>query len=170
MFRPLFAMISLAVLFAAGCTRASVSNDYAPSRRLFPEFRLDAIDGSEFDSKSLRGKVVLINFWASWCGPCRMETPSLVEINREYKDRGFEVVGIAVDPEDKGDIHKFVRDYKVDYPVLYSDETIEREVGLIGTPTSVLVDRDGAMIRKHVGPITKQMLETEIGALLNEKN
>jgi hypothetical protein len=73
-------------------------------------------------------------------------------------------------PENKEDIREFVRNFKVNYPILYSDEKIEWQFGLIGTTTSVLVDRDGAIIRKHIGVVTKHTLESEIGTLLNEKN
>ncbi len=165
----LFTMISLVILLA-GCTGANtdgVSAQLAGDRRPFPEFRLNSIDGPKLDSKGLRGKVVLINFWASWCGPCRMETPALVELKEEYADKDFEIVGIAIDPEDKDEIHEFVSDLKVNYPVLYSDQNIERQAGILGTPTSFLLDRDGYIVHKHIGVVAKETLASEIGALLD---
>lgn len=163
----MFAMISLAVILA-GCARANIDNGFVPARRPFPEFRLNSLDGSVLDSKELRGKVVLINFWASWCGPCRMETPWLVELKKEYAGKGFEIVGIAIDPEDKEEIHEFVRDLNVNYPVVYSDQKIEREVGILGTPTSLLLDRDGNVAHKHVGVVAKEVLAGEIETLLEQ--
>lgn len=164
----LLTMISLVVVLA-GCTGANkgaVSTALAEAHRPFPEFRLNSMDGSEFDSKGLRGKVALINFWASWCGPCRMETPWLVELKKEYADRGFEIVGIAIDPEDKDEIHEFVRQLNVNYPIVYSDRKIEDQVGILGTPTSFLLDRAGNVVHKHIGVATKATLAAEIGALV----
>lgn len=161
----IFAVISLAVILA-GCARANVDNGFVPARRPFPEFRLNSMDGSDLDSKELRGKVVLINFWASWCGPCLMETPRLVELKKEYAHTGFEIVGIAIDPENKEEILDFVRDLKVNYPVVYSDQKIEREAGILGTPTSFLLDRNGNIVHKHMGVVAKEVLAAEIGPLL----
>lgn len=161
----LFAIISFVVVLA-GCARPNIDTEFAPARRSFPEFRLSSLDGSDLDSKELRGKVVLINFWASWCGPCLMETPRLVELKKDYAAKGFEIIGIAIDPENKEEILKFVRDLKVNYPVVYSDQKIEREAGLLGTPTSFLLNRDGSIVHKHLGVVTKKDLAAEIEPLL----
>lgn len=166
MMSRIFAVISLVAILAA-CTRGNdVNARFAPARQPFPEFRLNSLDGSDLDSKELRGKVALINFWASWCGPCRMETPWLVELKKEYDDSGFEIVGIAIDPEDEEEIREFVRDLNVNYPVVYSDQKVEGQVGILGTPTSFLLDRHGNVAHKHVGVVAKEVLAGEIETLL----
>ena len=136
----------------AGCSTNTPAEQTTKDVKLFPHFKLTSVDGSQFDSADLKGKVVLVNFWATWCGPCRLETPWLVEYKEQYRDQGFEVVGIALDPENKDEIAAFAKEFKVNYPLIYSDGKIETESGgLIGVPTSYLINRRGETITKHSG-------------------
>ena len=115
-----------------------------------------------------RGRVVLLNFWATWCVPCRREIPSLAALHRDYQERGFVVLGVSVDKEVRL-IKPFARVMKMNYPVLIGAgrQDLNAAFGpFIGFPTSVLIARDGAICMRHVGLVSKSELERQINALL----
>jgi cytochrome c biogenesis protein CcmG/thiol:disulfide interchange protein DsbE len=158
----------LVCLLLGGCATSETPDASQKNENLFPHFKLTSTDGSEFDSTQLEGKVVIMNFWATWCAPCRLETPWLVEYKNQYRERGFEIVGIALDPENKDEIAAFAKEFNINYPLVYSDGKIENESGgVLGVPTSYLIDRKGETIKKHSGIITnKEAFAKEIEALL----
>ena len=123
------------------------------------DFTLTLFDGESLSLSQLRGKVVLIDFWTSWCPPCRREAPTLAEAYRRFQGRGVEFVGVAVwDSEEEA--AGFVRDHNVAYPNgLDSKGTIAIDYGLTGIPEKYIVDRDGRLVRKFVGPIEPDRLE-----------
>jgi len=152
-------------LLLAGCS--SSDTQLTKAENLFPPFKLAALDGSQIDSAQLKGKVVVVNFWATWCAPCHLETPWLVEFKDRYKDRGFEIVGIALDPENKEEIAAFAREFKINYPLVYSDGKIENDSGgILGVPTSYLINRRGETVQKHSGIIGKETFAADIEKLL----
>jgi len=109
-----------------------------------------------------------VNFWATWCVPCRVEIPALTSLYRDYKDRGFVVLGVSVDSEVAA-VKPFARVMKMNYPVLIGAgrEDLSSAYGpFVGFPTSVLVSRDGAVCVRHVGMLSKSKLEEQVGALL----
>jgi thiol-disulfide isomerase/thioredoxin len=113
-----------------------------------------------------KGKVVIVNFWATWCGPCKMEIPDFVKLYTEYKDKGLVVLGVSVDdtPEQ---LQTFMREYKMNYPVVQMRPEVEDAWGpFYGYPTSFIVARDGSICTKHIGPATHDQFESEIKALL----
>ena len=111
--------------------------------------------------------MVLVNFWATWCAPCRLETPWLIEYKKRYQERGLEIVGIALDPENKDEIAAFAKEFNVNYPLVYSDGKIESESGgILGVPTSYLINRQGETVKKHSGIINKEAFAKEIEPLL----
>ena len=115
-----------------------------------------------------KGQVVLLNFWATWCVPCKREIPALTALYRDYKERGFVVLGVSVDSEIRA-IKPFAREMKMNYPVLIGAgrEDLSKAFGpFIGFPTSVLVARDGKVCVRHVGIVSRAQLERQIGALL----
>jgi thiol-disulfide isomerase/thioredoxin len=131
-------------------------------------FTLKDIAGKDVRLSKYKGQVVLLNFWATWCGPCRREIPSLTALYRDYKDRGFVVLGVSVDSEVSA-IKPFARAMKMNYPVLIGAgrEDFSAAFGpFAGFPTSVIVARDGAVCVRHVGLASKSQLEQQIGALL----
>ena len=124
-----------------------------------PDFSLNSVDDSLYIMKNLKGNVVLINFWATWCGPCRMEIPDFNELYLEYKDDGFIILGISTS-DTKEILLNFLKSYKVEYPVLYGNPIEINKIsndygGIMALPTSVLVDRDGQIIRIYPGAILK---------------
>lgn len=128
-----------------------------------PDFALETLDGKTMKLSDLRGKAVLLNFWATWCDPCRSEIPELIELQQKYAAKGFTVLGVDVDEEGPSAVTKFVDKERFDvngaqaqinYPtVVGSDDTAEQLGGLFGYPTTILIGRDGKEIKRLVGPI-----------------
>jgi thiol-disulfide isomerase/thioredoxin len=113
-----------------------------------------------------KGKVVIVNFWATWCGPCKVEIPDFVKLYAEYKDKGLVIVGISIDDSPE-QLKAFMGEYKMNYPVLQMTPEVETAWGpFYGYPTSLVVARDGSICTKHLGPATKEQFEKEIKALL----
>ena len=146
-----------------------------------PAFALDDLGGKEVSLKSYRGKALLINFWATWCGPCRVETPWLVELRNKYASQGFEVLGIDTEGEDlpKSDkagwakdeaaVSKFVAAMKIPYPMLLDGDSISRDYGgLDDLPTSFFVDRNGKVVAAQVGLTSESDIEGNIKKALNQ--
>lgn len=123
-------------------------------------------DGGDVRLSDFKGKVVLLNFWATWCGPCKLEIPGFVEVYDKYKDRGFVIVGVLTD--DQPELLKpFASEYKMNYPQVMWHDDMDKAYGpVFGLPTSFLITRDGAICRKHMGPVTKERIEREIAPLL----
>ena len=113
-----------------------------------------------------KGKVVIVNFWATWCGPCKVEIPDFVKLYAEYKDKGLVIVGISVDDSPE-QLQAFMKEYKMNYPVLQMTPDVESAWGpFYGYPTSFVVARDGSICTKHLGPASKEQFESEIKGLL----
>lgn len=140
-----------------------------PRDDLAPDFAWKGADGSEISFDKTRGRVTLVNFWATWCAPCKKELPDLIELHKAYGDRGFAVVGVATDrtPDAAGLVAEFVQKYSIPYQILLSTQEMEdafRNVRMM--PTSFLVDRDGKILQTIVGIRTKAQLEELILPLL----
>jgi peroxiredoxin len=131
------------------------------------DFKFKDLDGKEVPLSSYKGKVVLLNFWATWCGPCKAEIPGFVELQAKYKDK-LTVVGLSVDdPADKA--RAFATEYKINYPILLGDgdEAVQDAYGPIwGIPASFIISKDGKVCRKHLGIAPKAVFEKELVALM----
>ena len=133
-----------------------------------PEFALPSVVGDETISlQDFRGKVLLINFWATWCPPCRKEIPSLISLQKEYASKGFSVIGLSMDQGGKKQVAKFVKKAGMNYPVAIADKKAAREFGgVIGIPASFLLDRSGKVAKEYPGYVTHEVLEKDIKDLL----
>jgi cytochrome c biogenesis protein CcmG/thiol:disulfide interchange protein DsbE len=131
------------------------------------DFQLKDMNGVDVKLDSFKGKVILLNFWATWCGPCKAEIPSLVELQEKYAD-DLVVLGFSVDdPAEK--MKPYAEEHKVNYPLLVGNgrEDVQNAFGpLLGIPVSVIIGRDGIIAKKHTGIATKEQFEREIQALL----
>ena len=139
------------------------------ARRPLPELNLPDLNGNRWKLSERRGKVVLMNFWATWCPPCREETPVLVRLAQEYRRRGLETVGIALDEAgQEGLIRQFLREFRVTYTILrpVPGSLLAQTQPL---PTTLLIDRRGRLAKKYVGAITEDILRADIEALLAER-
>ncbi len=131
-----------------------------------PDFKLTALDGKLVTLAGVRGKVVLLNFWATWCGPCRAEIPDFVDLQDRYKDR-LQIIGLNVDDDDAAEIQKYVDETGINYPVAMTSNEIRSQYGGIpALPTSFVLDTEGRVVQKHVGLWNPAVYETEIRALL----
>ena len=134
-----------------------------------PSWELNDVDGKLVKSTDFAGKVVLLDFWATWCGPCRMEIPGFVELQSQYSRDGLVVIGVSVDEDALGVVKPFVAKMGVNYPVLMSDERIVDSFGGIeGIPTTFIIDRSGRIAGKHVGYAPKDVFERDIQPLLKQ--
>ena len=138
----------------------------APAANL--DFTLKDMNGAEVKLASLKGKVVLLNFWATWCGPCLMEMPSFVKIQEEYKDKGFQAIGVSVDDAPEA-LAPFATQHKINYPLLVGQEREDIQTaygGIFGIPISFIISREGKVCRKQIGPASREQFESWIKALL----
>lgn len=134
-----------------------------------PPYSAKLLDGQPFDLAAEKGNVVLLNVWATWCGPCRYEIPELQKLHDAYGRRGFKVVGISVDEGDPADVKQFTADQKMTYPVVLDpDGRIANVLQTMVLPTSVLLDRSGKIVWRQVGalPPGDAKLTTAIAAAL----
>ena len=139
---------------------------------LAPDFTLDTLDGNTLTLSELRGKVVVVNFWATWCLPCREETPALEKAYEQYKDSGMVILGVNLTDQDSiSEVESFVQEFKLTYPILLDrDGTVSNSLYQIrGLPTTFFVNREG-IIRTVVvgGPMSETFIRSKIEALLQE--
>ena len=133
-----------------------------------PNFTLKDVNGKDVKLSSYNGKVVLVNFWATWCGPCKIEIPWFNEFQQKYQDKGFVVLGISAD-DTVEQLKPFVAQYKMTYPVLVGlgrDDVQEALGPVYGLPTTLLISRDGKVCQKHMGLAKKAEFEKGILGLL----
>src|SRR5881296_672255 len=131
-----------------------------------PEFNLTGLDGKPVTLADSKGKVILLKFWATWCGPCRAEIPDLVELQNKYKDH-LQILGLVVDDDDQDAIKEFSEKFGINYPVALATNDIRMQYGGIAAlPTSFVLDGEGRIVQKHEGLRDPVLYETEIRSLL----
>jgi thiol-disulfide isomerase/thioredoxin len=161
----------LFLLFAASCVpvKAQQSGNvirFVRNPDLAPEFKVPGLDGQLLSLADERGKVILLNFWATWCGPCRAEIPDLIELQTRYKDH-LQIIGLTVDEDDAGLVKKVVEETGINYPVAMAPAEVRLKYGGIAAlPTSFVLDSEGRVVQKHEGLRDPLLYELEIRALL----
>jgi peroxiredoxin len=166
------ALVSACLLFSCGgapttsvpeAAQASAVQAPAPA----PDFALPDAQGNEIKLSDLKGKVVLLNFWATWCAPCKIEMPWFVEFQRDYKDRGFAVVAVSLDEEGWEVVKPFAESLKLNFPVVVGDDELaDKFGGIAALPTTFIINREGKIITQHTGLVSKGDYKDEIESLL----
>jgi len=170
--RGLLTLALVAMAFPLGCNRKATNVSAADlkaesDRKVAPDFTLKDADGRAVKLSDYRGKVVLLNFWATWCGPCKVEIPWFIEFENQYKDQGFAVLGVALDEEGWDVVRPYIAEKKVNYRVLLGDDaTAQMYGGVESLPTTFLLDRNGRIASVHVGLVSKSNYQNEIIQLL----
>ncbi len=132
-----------------------------------PDLKAKDLDGKELSLDTYKGKVVLLNFWATWCGPCRAEIPSLIRMQEAYKER-LQIIGMDVDDENEEQLRAFVKNQGINYPVAMTSVPVRIAYGGIAAlPTVFVINRDGEVVQKHVGLFNPALYEIEARALLD---
>jgi peroxiredoxin len=136
------------VLVWTGCAKKARRSSAKPA----PEFSLKDANGQTVRLADYRGKVVLLDFWATWCGPCKIEIPWFMEFEKEFKNQGFAVLGVSMDEDGWSAIKPYVQNMKMNYRVLLGNDAISTAYGgLDSLPTTLLIDREGGIASTHVG-------------------
>jgi thiol-disulfide isomerase/thioredoxin len=169
-------LVLAAVLAAglAGCKSGGASTPKTLANE--PEVTFKDLQGKDVPLASLKGKVVVVNFWATWCEPCQVEIPWMIGFQQKYADKGFTLLGVAMDDEGKTAVEPFVQKSQFDvdgkkmtmnYPiVLGNDDLAGKFGGLLGLPTSIVISRDGKVVKRYIGLASQDDLDREIKSLL----
>jgi cytochrome c biogenesis protein CcmG/thiol:disulfide interchange protein DsbE len=170
---PRAAALAAVLVFASSCGSGSARSEdtveaaNVEERKPAPDFTLKDGEGRDVRLSDFRGKVVLLNFWATWCGPCKIEMPWFVDFQRKYKDRGFSVVAVSLDEEGWEVVRPFAEDLKLNFPVLLgNDELAEQFGGIQALPTTLIIDKEGRVYSTHMGLVSMSDYEDEIKKLL----
>ena len=166
------ALVVVAVVVAGmlylGLHMAKRPRPHLTQATLAPDFTLESLDGKSTRLSDLRGKAVLLNFWAPWCEPCKIETPWLVEFQNQYGSQGLQVVGVALEYQDKDEVAKFVKQMGVGYTVLLGkDETGDQYGGVPALPETFFIGRNGKIVDKILGLRGKGDIEEDIKRALD---
>jgi peroxiredoxin len=164
----------VALMLYVGYHKARRTGAGSPRRltqsTIAPDFSLDSLDGKTLHLSDFRGKAVLLNFWATWCGPCKIEMPWFVDLQNQYGSQGLQIVGVAMDDGSKEDIAKFAKDMGVNYPILIGKESVGDQYGGVpALPETFLIARDGKIVDKIVGLRGKSEIEDSIKKALETR-
>ena len=167
MLRSIVTMIVLLIAFAAPAT---VPADITPtaSRKPLPEVALTDSKGAPVNLSAYKGRVVLLDFWATWCVPCREETPHFVELQRKYGDR-LQIIGVSMD-DSPDPVRNFYQQFQMNYPVVMGTADVGVAYGgVLGLPIAFLIDREGRIYAKHIGATDAAVFENEITRLFEPR-
>lgn len=169
--RKVFAALAILVIGAYLATRHRsrpaelTRGGTAAIHSVAPELSFTDLAGKKLELSSYRGKVVILNFWATWCEPCRAEIPRFVDLQNKYRDRGLQIIGISLDDDPKP-VRSFYQQFKMNYPVAVGDANVaERYGGILGLPVNFVINREGRIHAKHMGDVDISLIEQEINSL-----
>jgi thiol-disulfide isomerase/thioredoxin len=140
-----------------------------PAGKSAPDFTLTSLDGRNVTLSGYHGQAVLLNFWATWCGPCKIEMPWFIELQKEYGPQGLQIVGVAMDDASKEEIQKFVQEMGVNYTILLGKEAVGQQYGGVDVlPTTFFIDRDGKIVSREFGLQSRTLFVDNIKKSLSQ--
>lgn len=171
--RRAFAGLALGIALATGssvcvATPRAASVTPANERKAAPDFALQNDKGALLKLSEFKGKVVVLDFWATWCHGCKLEIPWFMEFEKKYKDSGLVVIGVSMDADGWKSVKPYVAMKKMNYPVVIGNDGLAQKFGLSSMPMTLLIDREGKVADKHVGVVDKSVWESEIRTLLQD--
>jgi len=164
-------VVSLMLAFGLNKARRSKSPGAVATNKLkgqtAHDFTLQSLDGKTVRLSDFRGKAVMLNFWATWCEPCKIEMPWFVEIQKQYGPQGLQIVGVAMDDADTEDIAKFTKEMGIDYPILVGKDSVREAIandygGMAFLPETFLISRDGTVVEKILGLKSRSEIEDAV--------
>jgi thiol-disulfide isomerase/thioredoxin len=163
------AIYALMVLSGSRATGQSTST--MADQTVLPSWSLTDLSGKTITSADLKGKVVILDFWATWCGPCHEEIPGFIALQKQYGDQGLAVVGASVDEGGASVVKKFAAELGMNYTIGLADDKLQETFGGVDMlPMTIVIDRQGRVAKKYIGFTDKSEFETEIQSLLQKKN
>ncbi len=167
--KAILIVVAIVVVIAVFSKRYPKSSYKPGTQALAPGFALQDLEGRPLDLSASRGKVVLLDFWATWCTPCRDEIPHFVQFQNQYRNQGFQVIGISMD-DDAQPVRTFYQQFNMNYPVALGNAKLaESYGGVLGLPVTFLINRDGRIAAKYVGATDMTTVEHEVQSLLQSK-
>ena len=161
-----FAAVVVVFFFLLAHSRFRHRHPPGSQQSLAPDFVLPDINGGNLELSTFRGKVVLLDFWATWCEPCREETPHFVELQHKYRDQGLQIIGLSMD-DDAAPVRQFYAQFKVNYPIVMGNaKTGELYGGILGLPVAFLITPNGTIHVRHDGAVRIDAIDAEIKELL----
>jgi thiol-disulfide isomerase/thioredoxin len=141
---------------------------FAKNRMKAPDFELISLSGDTIRLSDFKGNVVILDFWATWCGPCRKEIPSFIQLQKTYGDSGVVILGIAISDKEKN-VRDYYRKMKMNYPVMMGNSKVVKAYGgITGIPTTFVIDKEGNLYRRYIGYRPRSIFEQDIKYLLAE--
>lgn len=157
-------LLFLSTHVAAMHTADTITPD--AQRKIAPDFTLTGANGQPVSLSSYKGKVVLLDFWATWCGGCKVEIPWYIEFFKKYRSQGLAVIGVSMDDEGMKVVRPFLIQKGIDYPVVIGNDSLAKQYNLTSMPMTLLIDRNGKIAVSHVGVVDKENFESHIQELL----
>ena len=162
--------VAVAALVVSCSSLLSADVSRTTDRKAAPDFTLTDASGTTVKLSALKGKVVLLDFWATWCTGCKEEMPWFIEFQKKYKPRGLASVGVALDEEGWQKVRPYVMEHPINYPIVVGDVALANTFGVTAAlPVTLLIDRTGKIAELHVGKVDKALFEADIRQLLQEK-
>jgi len=162
-------LIPLVLVLFIGA-KAEISENPGEEYPQAPEFTLEDLNGSKISLSDLSGKVVMMNVWATWCGPCKREIPDFIEAYEQYKDKGLEIIGISVDRISQNKVLQFTEKYKINYPVAMTTSKLTKDYGPFpAIPVTIIIDKNRKIRYRQIGLVDKKFVENWFTKLIAEK-
>jgi len=171
--RPFFYVLNivLIIIFLTGCNQDQKNPDQGKAELVTaPDFTLVDLHGDTLRLSDYQGKIVILDFWDTWCPPCLKEIPDFVELYNKYQDQDFVIIGLAFGREGKERVESFAKEQGIQYPLAIANLTVLNAYGPIkGIPTTMIIDQNGKIINRYIGFREKEIFESEIQALLDKQ-